>query len=240
MADLYVDRTAWLLAVCLCCGCSKEGPIGPNGCPLNPASPPLPVPVPRGESSPSPTQSTTPSMRTPHPTADEVASTITGAYRNSSLSTFTVVEDRADALRLDRAWRMDVQHWTRQFDGVDMVGSGAVTVWWNERWITDWHRELHEPAPVRRSAVISDARARTNAGVAPGDAEVKTRLVYFSIFKELSKVPHPTNAMDVEIVVDCYRLTIEVTGRGPDRSRTYVDAYNGDIVHRIAHSGWIN
>ena len=88
--------------------------------------------------------------------------------------------------------------------------------------------------------MISDARARANAGVAPRDAEVKTRLVYFSIFKQLSKHPHPANAMDVESVVDCYRLSIEVTGRGPDRDLTYVDAYSGEIVQRIAHSAWVN
>ncbi len=63
--------------------------------------------------------------------------------------------------------------------------------------------------------------------------------MYFTVYRYLNKVPHPTNAMDVEFVVDCFRLAIEVTSPEPDHDITYVDAYSGAVIERIPHPGTI-
>ncbi len=133
-------------------------------------------------------------------------------YRNPSLSTVRIVEDRPD--------RPEVQHWTRQFDGADIVGTNAVTVWATGAWQTHWYKEVHEPPPIRRGAVISDSRARASAGLDPATKST-TRLVQVAVFKQIYKVPHPTNAMDVDNVIDCYRPSIEVRKLDHDGDITY-------------------
>lgn len=204
---------------------APEEPIGSNGCPPSPPSHPIPAPPPRSASWPGAVP------RVPHPDAAEVARTIARGYRNPSLSSVTPIDGPAD--------RPGVQHWRRQFDGADIVGTDAVTVWANDGWETHWYRELHEPPVIRRKAVISDARARASAGVDPA-IKSTTRLVQVAVFKELYKVPHPTNAMDVENVIDCYRPAIEVRKLDRAGDIAYVDAYTGDIVKRIAHPNWVN
>jgi hypothetical protein len=168
----------------------------------------------------------------PHPDPEQVARTIARGYRNPSLSSVRPIAERSPG--------SEARHWTRLFDGVDIVGTNAVTVGLGQAWQTRWYPEIHEPAPIRRSAVISEAQARANAGVEPSGTKSTTRLVYVAVFKQIYKVPNPMNAMDVENVIDCYRPAIEARKLDHDGDIAYVDAYTGDIVQRIAHPNWVN
>jgi hypothetical protein len=202
-----------------------EGPLGSNGCPLNLPSPPIPRPPAPDDVQPGSAPSG------PQPDADEVARAIARGYRNPSLSTVKLIEQRGD--------RNDVVHWRRQFDGADIVGTNAVTVWASGGWQTNWYPELHEPPPIHRAAMISDAQARASAGFDP-TIKSTTRLVQVAVFKQLYKVPNPKNTMDVENVIDCYRPSVEVRKLDFGDDIAYVDAYTGDIVQRIAHPNWVN
>ena len=183
------------------------------------------MPPPRGEFLPGSVPTT------PHPDAVEVARTIARGYRDPSLSTVRLVAPARTA--------GTAQRWVRHFDGGEIVGTDVVTGWASDMWQTHWYRELHQPVPVRRVAVIPDARARAIAGLKHASDGSKTRLVYFAVLKQLSKVAHPTNAMDVENVIDCYRLSIEVRNTDSDGDLAYVDAYTGDVVQRIPHPNWV-
>jgi hypothetical protein len=127
--------------------------------------------------------------------------------------------------------RPDLMVWTRTYDDVPMLNR-AKSVLIDGRWQVRSRRELREPAPVNKAAVISTERAAESAGLASELAAgaVLTRLVHDPNYEQLARVPEPQNAEDVEEVIAGYRLAWELTETNEDR--TYVDAYAGDVLRR--------
>jgi hypothetical protein len=116
--------------------------------------------------------------------------------------------------------------WARRYDGID-VGSKIISVRGPKGLEVRWHRELAEPEPVRRDAVVSFANAAAAAGVRDAFArgEVKARLLYRPRLKLL-----PGGG---DLVVERYQLVIRIEGL---TQTSDVDAYTGALIEHFSHN----
>ena len=168
------------------------------------------------------------------PTAAEVKALVDVSYQRPALHTLVAAPPLpSDGGRV----RAHVLVWTRKYDGVEL-GSEARSelAASGDHWDTHWMRELAEPEPVRRDAVLSFDRAARAAGLddklARGVAHA--RLVYRPELELLKKVPDPKNATDVEMVIKRYRLAVELVDDEGKRT-TWVDAYSGEHIDEVSH-----
>jgi hypothetical protein len=120
---------------------------------------------------------------------------------------------------------LSVVKWSREYDGIEMattVSSMRTALGWR----TEWRRELAEPEPVRRSALVSfvEAADRVGVGAAFARGEVAARLVYRPKLKLVAE------GDSTSYVVENYQLVIELE----DAMYTiFVDAYTGAVVGRF-------
>lgn len=120
--------------------------------------------------------------------------------------------------------------WDRKFDGVDLLTDARSAQLPDGSWTTRFLRELSGPEPVRHAEVWTFQQAAQSVGLDP--TKVRARLVFRPEFEQSKKVPNPTNAADVELVVKSYRLTIELADDDA-MTITYVDAYTGGFIEEI-------
>lgn len=121
--------------------------------------------------------------------------------------------------------------WERHFDGVALLTDARSAQLPDGSWTTRFLREVSGPEPVRHAEVWTFASAAQAVGLDP--SKVHARLVYSPEFEQVKKVPNPTNAADVELVVQTYRLAIELVD-DDSMTITYVDAYTGEYIEEVS------
>jgi N-acetylneuraminic acid mutarotase len=158
------------------------------------------------------------------PTPADVKSDIEVGYLNPQLHTVT-----KSPVAFSRG-ADQVIVWDRKFDGVDLLTDARSEQLPDGSWKTRFLRELSAPDPVRQADVWTFQNAALAVGLDPN--KVRARLVYSPNLAQSRKVPNPTNATDVELVVNSYRLAIELVD-DDTMTITYVDAYTGQYIEAV-------
>jgi len=118
--------------------------------------------------------------------------------------------------------------WNLFFDDIPILGM----VGWSrsaDRWKIECYPSRRGPETVRRTDLISEERAASQARSANPLAKgpMHRRLVYYAMQKPIPRFPGATNAMDYDMVIDQYELMFEVKDERGEGA--LVDAYTGAV-----------
>lgn len=147
---------------------------------------------------------------------EQVEEEVERAYRHPELHSVFLAPDDG------REHRADFVVWTRKFDGVDMATNVSAVLTADGTWKTRWMRELKEPEPVRREALVPIEQIIEAQGLA---GNVQTRLLYRPIFEQDPNA----QSWETERWVKEYRLVREFDA--PD-FYVLVDPYTGVLLFR--------
>lgn len=234
--------TRWWVALTVALGC-QASPERPNvvkpvvaaqahPAPAGPVAPPTPpVPTEPTAAGTSPTAAPAPGPPPLVPDLDYSKDIVTANRPTARQVAAMIVRGRYNPRRVDvkpRGRDRDLDVWAWSYRGipvlVDVTSSRAA-----DGWHTRFYREVAEPEPVDRAALLAPAEARAKAAFRERRTGAsKAALVYLPVTGERTSTP--TDRADVAhrgLVIERYFLAYRVT-QGPET--VFVDAYSG--VHR--------